>query len=243
MALEAFILGLSAGTSCIVTCAPVAVPVFLSRERKFGQNARHVGLFLGGRLIGYLIVGLLLGGIGAFVLGYVPPEFESRLLGYSNIAIGVVLTSEAILLNFPKAGICRILNRLPHAVPVLVLGLLTGLSVCPPFIAAGMRVLGNSAGIAIQTRGPAGVVEASVAAGMTAAGPGSATAAGSSAALGALSGALYFLFFFLGTTVYFLPLLFIPLRGGKMPALTLVARMSLFLIGIYFFLFIGLFSL
>jgi nitric oxide reductase large subunit len=51
-----------------------------------------------------------------------------------------------------------------------------------------------------------------------------------------------FLFFFLGTSVYFLPLLGVPLLGKKLEIPRLVARVVLVLLGLYFFLCRGILS-
>jgi sulfite exporter TauE/SafE len=58
----------------------------------------------------------------------------------------------------------------------------------------------------------------------------------------ALSGTLYFLFFYLGTSVFFLPLFGIPLIKKRLEAIRTVARITLLLIGSYFALFLGLFG-
>jgi sulfite exporter TauE/SafE len=76
----------------------------------------------------------------------------------------------------------------------VVLGFLTGLNLCPPFIAAGVR--------AAETRSLSGAV-------------------------------LFFLAFFAGTAVWFLPAAAVsPLR--RIPAAATVARMVLGLMAIYY---------
>ncbi|MFP4365338.1 MAG: sulfite exporter TauE/SafE family protein [Spirochaetia bacterium] len=207
---EAFLLGISAGTTCIITCAPIAVPVFLSKERNFTENLGTMGLFLGGRLIGYIIIGFILGMTGAFLRGFVDPAFEAELNAYVNIVIGLVLGLEALLLNAGENKFCRRISRhLPKGLPVIILGLLTGLNLCPPFFAAGARVFTAAPGTGL---------------------PG-------------FSGALYFLFFFLGTSLYFLPLAGVPGITKNRGTLILIARMTMALVAVYFLIFIGIFGL
>jgi len=55
-----------------------------------------------------------------------------------------------------------------------------------------------------------------------------------------LTGALYFFFFYLGTSVFLLPLFGIPLVGKYLDEIRIVARISTVLFGVYFFVFAGL---
>jgi sulfite exporter TauE/SafE len=57
-----------------------------------------------------------------------------------------------------------------------------------------------------------------------------------------LNGILYFLAFFLGTSLYFLPLFGIHLIKKHAQHFMLIARIVVLLMGIYFFLFLGVFS-
>lgn len=67
------------------------------------------------------------------------------------------------------------------------------------------------------------------------------TAAARSAASGdPLSGAAYFLLFYIGTLPFFLPLAGIPFLNGKAPSIRRIARMTQILVGVYFLLFAGL---
>ena len=36
--IEGFILGISTGTLCLVTCTPIYIPFLMSEDRKFGKN-------------------------------------------------------------------------------------------------------------------------------------------------------------------------------------------------------------
>jgi nitric oxide reductase large subunit len=51
----------------------------------------------------------------------------------------------------------------------------------------------------------------------------------------------YFAMFFLGTSVYFLPLLGVHLFKDRLETVRMVARLALVLLGAYFLLFQGLF--
>jgi hypothetical protein len=54
---EGFILGLSTGAVCVAYCGPVLLPFILGEGTTVIQNAKSVGLFLGGRLLAYILVG------------------------------------------------------------------------------------------------------------------------------------------------------------------------------------------
>jgi sulfite exporter TauE/SafE len=56
-------------------------------------------------------------------------------------------------------------------------------------------------------------------------------------------GALYFIFFYLGTSVFFMPLFGIPFIKKHMNEIRTVARITMIILGIYFILFQGVFGL
>ncbi|MGQ9683904.1 MAG: urease accessory protein UreH domain-containing protein [Anaerolineae bacterium] len=135
-----FLLGLSSGVACMATCAPVLVPYLIGQGRGVRAGYGALALFLGGRLSGYLafavlawLAGLLLRPLAAYrVVG----------LGASHLAIGALLLfwglaapPELCAGKALGARLGRIVARQPALWP-LGLGLLTGLNVCPPFLAA-----------------------------------------------------------------------------------------------------------
>ncbi len=61
---EGFILGLSTGAVCLAYCGPVLLPFILGEGTTVMQNAKSVGLFLGGRLVAYILVGFFSGLLG-----------------------------------------------------------------------------------------------------------------------------------------------------------------------------------
>ncbi len=208
---EAFLLGLSSGTYCATACAPVALPFLSSRpdsDRPYGRNAALVALFLCGRLAGYIAVGAALGAVGAYALSYADPAFTRVLSRAATAAAGALMIAGGLAESALKARVCAFLRRLWRPrMGALAFGLLTGASICPPFVAAAARVFAAD---------PAG-------------GPGAA-----------VGGAGYFLFFFLGTSVWFVPLLGLPALLGKSPAPRFIARSAMVMIGAYFLLVIGL---
>jgi hypothetical protein len=201
--MEGFLLGLSTGTYCLTACAPIALPLFAGEDPDARRNAGMLALFLSGRLAAYLAVGFLLGMIGAYAAGFVEPAFMHAALRVSAAISGLLLLLAAFARNPGSLKLCELARSLfkPGA-GAFVAGLATGLSLCPPFVAAAARVFSGGADSGI-------------------------------------GGALFFLSFFLGTAVYFLPLLGVPFVTKRLPMVKTVARMTMFLLGAYYLLVIG----
>lgn len=204
--MEGFILGLSTGLSCIIFCSPVVLPVFVSRGEGWKKNSKQTLLFLGGRLVGYVLFGLLIGAAGAYAAGYVSPQLKDNLAVIMYILIGGLMIGESVILKEKK---CTSFCRFFAGGSLFIYGAATGLSLCPPFLAAGARVF-DMAG---------------------------------RQQYGALAGAWYFFSFFLGTSLFFLPLLGVPAVNRVLPVLKKIMRPVLLMMGIYFTVFLGLLSL
>ncbi len=137
--LQGFLLGLASGTSCLAYCAPVFLPFLLGEGRTVRRNIPLLIQFLAGRLAGYLLFGLAAWQVGQWV-------HKSRAHG---LFMGVTyLVLAALLLSYgfgtPKTRCAqeaggkwfhRVTSRFPAMLPALF-GLLTGLTLCPPFLAA-----------------------------------------------------------------------------------------------------------
>jgi sulfite exporter TauE/SafE len=140
---EGLALGLAGGTACLTTCAPVLLPFLVAESDRPRWSLQALASFLLGRLAGYLTFAVI-----AWVLGTVllhDPARRAVLLGAAYLALATLL----IVYGFtrprtacaaePVTGLLgRIRNRWPAAFPAS-LGLLTGLSVCPPFLLAIAR--------------------------------------------------------------------------------------------------------
>ena len=141
---EALVLGLASGPACIAACGPVLVPSLLTERTGFRPHARYLSVFLGARLAGYLLFAAVAWEIGALVS--LAPVPRVLLMGVVNVLLAGVLLWYA----YSARGICgrscageklvkieEKKNR--RAAGPAALGLLTGLSLCPPFVAAGVR--------------------------------------------------------------------------------------------------------
>ena len=138
---EAALLGLASGPACLASCGPVLVPSLAARGGGVLAASRQLGVFLSGRLVGYLAFGVLAWGAGMAV----PADRGTRtlLFGVVNLGLAALLVLYALAVRRCPA---------PSSPPPLVsiersakswtlggLGLLTGLNVCPPFLVAGAR--------------------------------------------------------------------------------------------------------
>jgi len=156
------LLGLSSGIGCLGVCGPCLVPYLLSEQRNVKQNFFIVMQYLAGRLISYAAAGAAAGYAGVKASGL---KFTAPLSGALMILLAVFLFISMLSLCSTKS---RAIHRAGRAAPFTA-GLLNGLHICPPFLAAiGYTItLGN---IALSL--------------------------------------LFFLLFFAGTAVYFIPFIF-----------------------------------
>ena len=143
---EALALGFGSGPICVASCGPVLLPWLGAEPRDLGTTGRLLAMFLGGRLAGYLGFGVVAWAAGLAV----PVDLRIRTLvfGLSNFGVAAMLGFTAWLprrrcAKAPDERSPRLYqigpadrSRPPAA---LTLGFLTGLNLCPPFVAAGVR--------------------------------------------------------------------------------------------------------
>jgi sulfite exporter TauE/SafE len=141
--LSGFLLGLSSGTVCLSYCAPVLMPYLLGEGKNVKQNFKDLVLFLGGRLLGYLLFAIITWKVNRIVL-------EKGLFNHS-LVLGMTYLLLALLMliyTFKSmktscmAGIFRkSLSHLTGEKIPLIFGLLTGMNLCPPFLLAITRAV------------------------------------------------------------------------------------------------------
>ena len=145
---EAFILGFGSGPVCLASCGPVLWPWLAAEGRDWRGNAGLLARFLSGRLFGYLAFAVAAWAVGLAV----PGDARLRVLvyGVANLALAAFLVlavlwpRRACRISDAPAGIlhqiapARDAQRF-HAPAAVTLGFLTGLNLCPPFVAAGVR--------------------------------------------------------------------------------------------------------
>jgi sulfite exporter TauE/SafE len=195
--LQGLLLGLANGASCLATCSPVLFPYLVSEGKPLRKNLFPLVLFLCGRLAGYLVFAVIAWQIGEVI----------RIDPRSGLIFGIVyamLACALIVYGFRPPNHACVAGSLgsrfhsstayrPLAMPAL-LGLLTGLSLCPPFIAA---------------------------------------LAGATGQTSLVSSLLFFISFFIATSLYLLPLPFAGLLG-RFQEIRITARLAAGIVGCYY---------
>jgi len=182
-----FLAGLSVGVYCLGLCLPVFLPILMSKKRTAKTSLGVLLEFSLGRLLGYLVFGLIIGGLGQLV--------KDQLI-HSVVALGNIWTGILMIvwsLGSIDKKMCPVAWFKKIKWPAL-LGFLTGVNVCPPFLASLTHVFNLE---------------------------------------DVLAAVIYFLMFFLGTTIYIVPaaLFGVFTRANWVQKL---ARFSGVLVGIYF---------
>jgi len=133
---RALLLGLSAGLFCAGFCLPVIGPALLAGEpRGFRDSARSLGLFLVGRLVGYLLFGFLFGLLGGRLT--LVGQARAFLLPAAYLLLGLLLVLFGLVRTLPHLGPCRLIRpRLESRWCLFAVGCLTGVNFCPPFLLA-----------------------------------------------------------------------------------------------------------
>ncbi len=124
-----YLAGLSVGVYCLGTCLPVFLPVLLSQEQTPKTSFRLVIEFSLGRLVGYLTFGLIFGYLGQIITN--TPTHQ--IVALANIWTGILMIVYSLGVIDKK--FCSFLPFQKIKWPLL-LGFLTGVNVCPPFLAS-----------------------------------------------------------------------------------------------------------
>lgn len=122
-----FLAGLSVGVYCLGLCLPIFLPLLLSQNRRGRKSLFLVAEFSLGRLLGYLLFGLLFGWFGMVVKS----SFVHAIASLANLWIGILIIIYSLGLIDRK--FCAALPFEKIKWPV-VLGFLTGVNICPPFL-------------------------------------------------------------------------------------------------------------
>lgn len=195
---EGVLLGLGTGSACIASCGPVLIPYLLGENKGIGRNFSYVFLFLTGRLVAYLTIGLVAGIAGKLI--FQPSSYMVVITGISYLLLSALLIyygffqfKEVCMGKAQTKIALKHFKGMPYMAP-LIGGLLTGLNVCPPLILA-------------------------------------ATAAAATHSI--FNSLIFFMMFFIGTSVYFIPL---PLIGAfkKQQALRVIGKFAAILAGLLY---------
>lgn len=141
---EALLLGLASGPACVASCGPVVVPSLLAEGTGWRRNASYLSFFLGTRFLGYLLFAAIAWQFGVLV----SPRPATRSLIYGGIHVLIALALLWYAYSIGRgcthacagSGLVSIAHVGQRGIPgAALLGFLTGVSLCPPFVAAGLR--------------------------------------------------------------------------------------------------------
>lgn len=137
--LQSLLLGFSTGTYCAMYCAPVLIPLVSGTENiSIRKTSILTSLFLSGRMITYISLGLICAGAGMLVSSFFDPVFARRLSVIAYIICGLILLNNSLLKIKKQPTTCtgekKILVASGNDYGTAVLsGLAVGLHICPPY--------------------------------------------------------------------------------------------------------------
>jgi sulfite exporter TauE/SafE len=151
---EALLLGVSSGPVCLASCSPVLVPVLAAEQRSPRGTGALLAQFLGGRLAGYMGFACI-----AWLLGLslrFQPRDQALIYGLADLGLAIFLGGYALAMRAQPVAICdqpcsaaraRLFAHRYRSLASVILGFVSGLTLCPPFVAAGVRAA-ESGGLA-----------------------------------------------------------------------------------------------
>ena len=151
---EALLLGVSSGPVCLASCTPVLIPVLAAEQKSPRATGALLVQFLGGRLAGYLAFACL-----AWLLGLslqLQPRAHALVYGLADLGLAIFLAGYALAMRTQPAATCgqpcpaaraRLFAQRYRSFASVILGFVSGLTLCPPFVAAGIRAA-ESGGLA-----------------------------------------------------------------------------------------------
>ncbi|MGE4560672.1 MAG: sulfite exporter TauE/SafE family protein [Desulfobulbus sp.] len=137
------LLGLANGPACLVSCAPAVLPVVLTgsiraTQRRFAWPT--LSRLLGGRLLAYGLVGGVAGLTGSPL-----QAISTTFSPWVPLVLAVVLLAHGFVL-FRRVPCCLAQRFGNWAGSAFLMGLLTGFSLCPPFLLALAWIWGQGMG-------------------------------------------------------------------------------------------------
>ncbi|MBO4372001.1 MAG: sulfite exporter TauE/SafE family protein, partial [Bacteroidales bacterium] len=135
--LSALLLGLSSGIACISVCLPGVVPILLGKRSSVAQSAKFVTIFLSGRWLAYLLAAVLSSILSAAVYGIVS---DRKVMIITQLILGVIMLLFALgklssrCFNPLKHKALRTFAKKHEYVLPLIMGFVTSVALCPPFV-------------------------------------------------------------------------------------------------------------
>ncbi len=124
-------LGLATGISCLASCGPIYLTYLLSEQRSNRQSLVTVLMLNLGRFVSYAAFGAIMGLLG----GSIPSSIRIPLAFSGYLLFSIYLITSVVRVNKTCGG-CDIPRWMKLTKSPMLLGILTGFSVCPAFLIA-----------------------------------------------------------------------------------------------------------
>lgn len=124
-------LGLATGISCLASCGPIYLTYLLSEQRSTKQSLITILMLNLGRFVSYAAFGAIMGMLG----GSLPSSIRIPLAFSGYILFSIYMIVSVVRVN-KKCGGCDIPKWMKLTKSPILLGILTGFSVCPAFLIA-----------------------------------------------------------------------------------------------------------
>jgi sulfite exporter TauE/SafE len=136
---EGFILGLATGTTCLATCGPIYAPYLMQVKRTWLSNLLVIVELSAGRFISYLLIGALAGAFGSAIAE--EQRIPLTIIAYILFSSFLIVSS---LRSHRKERCCSVGRWYAFAERPLILGVVTGINLCPPFFIAFTKAMDNA---------------------------------------------------------------------------------------------------
>jgi sulfite exporter TauE/SafE len=132
-------LGLATGISCLASCGPIYLSYLLSEQRSGRQSFSIILLLNLGRFVSYAAFGAIIGLVG----GAIPSSIRIPLSYSGYLLFSVYLVVSVVRVN-KSCGGCSIPKWMKFTKSPILLGVLTGFTLCPAFLIAMTSAFSSS---------------------------------------------------------------------------------------------------
>lgn len=124
------------GTTCLATCGPIYAPYLMQHDNNVLKSCLIIFEISFGRLISYTLFGLIAGALGSKM----NIDYRSYLtiIGYLLLSSFLIFSTIA---NYKLDKSCKLLKWSKYVDRPFILGLITGISICPAFLIAIVRAI------------------------------------------------------------------------------------------------------
>ena len=140
--LQLFILGLSLGFAgpCLLSCGPIMATYIAGRRVSFLASIRDIIIFLSGRLLAYVALGYAAG----FFANYIRMVADKVFLPWLRLSAGIIIILMGIYVAIGEKFLQKIcparLRKAAGISSLFILGVIIGLSPCPPLMAVLIEI-------------------------------------------------------------------------------------------------------